>query len=139
MRIYTVHIDPLSAAADREAILVKEGFAWPAFLFSFAWALWHGMWWVALGLVALEVALGAAFQVLEVAPELELAIQIGAALIIGFVANDLRRMSLDRRGFAETAIVAGADQEAATQRYFDQIEFHRRDFHQRGEAAPQLA
>ncbi len=119
MRVYTVHIDPLSAAADRGAVLVKEGFSWPAFLFGFVWALWHRMWWIAVGLGALEAALGAGLYVLQPAPTLALAIEVGAALIIGSAGNDLRRMSLDRRGCAETAIVAGTDLDAAEQRYFD--------------------
>jgi hypothetical protein len=119
MRVYTVHIDPLSPAADRDAVLVKEGFSWPACLFGVFWALWHRMWWVALGLAACEAVLVVAFYFLPGAPPFELAVEIGTALIIGFVANDLRRMSLGARGFAESAVIAGANRDAAEQRYFD--------------------
>ncbi|MFO1189314.1 MAG: hypothetical protein U1E97_06925 [Alphaproteobacteria bacterium] len=54
------------------------------------------------------------------APQLELAISTGVALVMGFVGNDLRRASLDARGYAETAVVAGTNLDAAEQRYFDQ-------------------
>jgi hypothetical protein len=42
MRVYTVHIDPLSVAPDGDAVLVPEGFSWWAALFTVLWALYHG-------------------------------------------------------------------------------------------------
>ena len=48
MRIYTVHL-PAAAGDTGEdraaaAVLVKEGFCWPAFFFAPLWALWHRLW-----------------------------------------------------------------------------------------------
>ena len=44
MRIYTAYLDPASLERDRGVTMVKEGMCWPAFLFSFLWAAWHGLW-----------------------------------------------------------------------------------------------
>ena len=44
MRLYTVHIRRNSEAPDHEAILVRDGFSWGAFLFTLPWALWRRMW-----------------------------------------------------------------------------------------------
>jgi len=119
MRIYTVHIDPFSAAADRDAVLVKEGFSWPAALFGMIWALWHRMWWTAAGLGAAWAALSGVLYVIPMAPALALAVEIAVALIVGHAGNDLRRLSLKARGFVETGVVAAVNREAAEQRHFD--------------------
>ena len=48
VRFYSVHAQPWHPAnavhgADR-AVLVKEGFSWPAFLITLPWLIWHRMW-----------------------------------------------------------------------------------------------
>jgi hypothetical protein len=44
---------------------------------------------------------------------------VGAALIVGFVANDLWRWQLERRGFIEAGVVAAEDEDSAWQRFLD--------------------
>ena len=44
MKIYSVHDRPGSLAPDRDVVLVKEGFCWPAFFLTALWALWHRLW-----------------------------------------------------------------------------------------------
>ena len=57
MRVYTVHFRPGSLTPDRDTTLVKEGICWPAFLFTFFWALWHRLWLVAALIVAAEIVI----------------------------------------------------------------------------------
>jgi hypothetical protein len=114
MRIYTVHYRP--AAGGDDFVLVKEGFCWPALLFGPAWALWHGLWVVALWLLALLAVVGVAGAVaLDAATATVLA--AGAQLAVGGLANDLRRWTLERRGFSEEGVVMGGGEDEAVRRF----------------------
>lgn len=119
MRIYTVHLRREGLDPDRDIVLVKEGFNWPALLFSLLWALWHGLWLVALGLVLAEVILGTTMRFLGAGPWIETAIFTGVAMIFAFIANDLRRWTLRRRGFVQAGVIAGRNRDAAEVRLFD--------------------
>lgn len=118
MKFYTIHTRPWSAAADADAVTVTEGFSWPAALFTFAWALWHGLWLTALILLAVEVAFGALVVTTGLNPLGAAALDIGWSVAVGYLANDLRRRSLARRGFVEAAVVVAGDRAAAEYRYF---------------------
>ena len=113
MRVYTVHLRRQGLDPDRDIMLVKEGFCWPALLFLVLWALWCRLWWVAFGLLVIEVALSGAVALLGLDPLSEAAISLGFAVIVGFVANDLKRWTLRRQGFVEVAVVVAETQNAA--------------------------
>ena len=112
MKLFTVHVEPRL----RMAVLVKEGFSWPAFLFQPAWALWHGLW-----VTAVLLAAGlAGVTLLPLGQEEQAIVALGQAAILGYVGNDLRRWALERRGFLFGAVVAGRDRESAEYRFIDQ-------------------
>ncbi|MBI3453427.1 MAG: DUF2628 domain-containing protein [Rhodospirillales bacterium] len=116
--VYTVHIRPLSDAADKDAALVKEGFCWPAFFLAVPWALWHGMWVAALIALALEGALGVAAAWLHVGLATEITLGVALAFILGAEANDWRRRSLAGRGFVEAGVIAAPGLLEAERRFF---------------------
>ena len=118
MRIYTVHIDPLSAADDRGAVLLREGFSWPAAAFSVFWALYHGLWDWALVLLALGLGLSAAVEFSGLDRLSAAALEIGFMALVGATSNDWRRWVLTRRGYRLDDIVSGEDETAAEARYF---------------------
>jgi hypothetical protein len=118
LRVYTAHIDPVSAAEDRGAVFLCEGFSWAGGLFTFIWALWHGMWLTAIGLLAAGLAVGGIAAGLGLDALGAGALQFGYALIVGFSANDLRRRSLVRRGYVFAGVVAAPGLTAAEQRFF---------------------
>jgi len=119
MRVYTVHLRSGSSQPDRDAVLVKEGFCWPALFIGVIWALWHRMWLTAaLFFVATAVADTAASE-LGLDPVRGVALSLAVALLIGWSANDLRRRSLARRGYEMTGIVAATGEDAALRRWFD--------------------
>lgn len=120
MRIYTVHLRTPAERLDRDVVLVKEGFSWPAFFLSVLWALWKRLWLVALILFVLEAGWSLAADALDLVPAVQAIVSLGLAVSIGFVANDLRRWTLFRRGYAEVGVVAAANDDAAAQRFFDQ-------------------
>lgn len=117
MRIYSVHLRRHGLDPDRDLVLVKDGFCWPAFFFSALWALWHGLWLTALLFLVLEVAVSVLLGLTEPNLWSEIAISLGLGLIIGFTANDLRRWTLARRGFDDAGDVVAPDTVAAEQRF----------------------
>jgi hypothetical protein len=127
MRLYTIHVaapaagvagpDRLGAMIEG-AVPVKEGFCWPAFFFSIVWALWHRLWWVALALIIINVALRGIVTGLGADPVVQTVVSVAIAVAIGFLANDIRRRNLARRGLSERAVVASSNGEGAVERYF---------------------
>jgi hypothetical protein len=123
MRVYTVHVHPSRRDADgigdRDVVLVKEGFSWPALFFSVIWAIWKGLWLVALLFLVLQTALSFFFNVFLIGTLTQVVLTLLLAIAIGFFANDLRRWTLSRRGFRDAGVVVGRDLLAAERRFFE--------------------
>jgi hypothetical protein len=119
MRVFTVHLRRHGLDPDKDVRLVKEGFNWPAVLFSFLWALWHRMWWTALGLFVIITGAGLAVEGLLSDPLARGAVMLALYAAVGFVANDLMRRHLAARGFAEIGPVCGEDRDHALYRFLD--------------------
>lgn len=106
MRAYTVHIKD-----DRNdtAVLIKDGFSWAAFLFTAFWALWHRMWVAGAVLFILFSVTGVALAHFGFSTALSFVVHGVMSLIVGLGANELRRLSLKRRGFRESGQVLAAN------------------------------
>ena len=118
MRIYTVHVPFLPTGPNHaEAVLIKESFSWLGFFFSVFWALWHRLWFVALGIVLLNALIGLLVVLIGLDQLSQMIISFGIAVLIGFTANDLRRWTLARKGFDQVAVIAAEDDEMALARY----------------------
>lgn len=119
MKVYTVHLRRHGLDPDRDLLVVKEGFSWPAFFLSFLWALWHRLW-VPAGVIFLA---GTAIGLSGIKPHLDplsqSALSLGLAVIVGYLGNDLRRGRLDRLGYALADVSSGDDADAALRRYLD--------------------
>ncbi len=119
MRIYTVHDRLDSVGDDGIAVVVKEGFNWPAFLFTGLWALWHRLWRLFVIMAVLFAALEGAIYFAGADPATAAAAGLAYGLIIGFGANDWRRAGLARRGWRQAGVVAAADADTALRRHYD--------------------
>lgn len=117
-RVYTVHVRAWAASADRDAVFVREGFAWGAFVLSFVWALWHRLWFAALIVLGLTAVLALTTDILILDDETALALSLGWALVIGWEANDWRRRGLERRGYVTAGVIAAPNLLEAERRYF---------------------
>jgi hypothetical protein len=106
MRVWTVHTRDAS-----RPVLVPERFTWAGLLFGPFWLLSRGAWLAGL------IALAADFAILfaKIGPA-GTVLGFGTAWLIGLFGNDLRRWSLDRRGYRLTEVVAEQDQDAALAR-----------------------
>jgi hypothetical protein len=119
LKLYSVHLRAWSAAPDRDAVFVREGFCWTAFIFSVFWALSHRMWVVALGLTAAIAGLAAIDDVLDLDPLFSEALGLALSVWIGFEANDWRRAALKRQGYLDAGIVVAPAIELAEHRFFE--------------------
>lgn len=117
MRVYTIHLRHGGLNPDRDLVAVKEGFSWPAFWLSVPWALWHRMWLAALAFLVVGLAVEAAIGALGLDPESLGVVALGIACAIGFLANDLRRSALVRRGFVPAGVAVGANADEALHRF----------------------
>lgn len=126
MKTYTVHYPPESGVSmtglARDAILVKDGFSWPAFLVPFIWLIYNRMWIVLAIYVAAEIALAAIAAGLSLPEGLTMVASLALSFIIGFQGNDFHRWSLERRRFKQHAVVAGASLPDAEHRFFANAE-----------------
>jgi hypothetical protein len=116
MALFTV-LEPPDGKPDRVAF-IPEGFAWPAVLLTFFWALWHRMWVVAAILFALFTALSLAVAYEVLGPGLGSLLQFGLSLIFGLEARRLQESSLLRAGYRRAGLIEASRFEAAELAYF---------------------
>ncbi|MDA0651780.1 MAG: DUF2628 domain-containing protein [Proteobacteria bacterium] len=118
MRVYTLHHPTGADVLQEDPVLVREGFNWYAAVFTGLWALWAGMWLVALLLFAAAAALLIGLELAGAERSVELA-GIRFSAIVGFCANDWRRAKLHRRGYRLQGVVAATNMDSARRRWFD--------------------
>lgn len=105
MKVYTVHLRREGLDPDRDLVVVKEGFCWPAFLFTGLWALWHRLWLAAITIIALSAACSMIAKWLGADSLVQGTLGLAVSVLIGFAANDLRRRRLERQGFVDAALL----------------------------------
>jgi hypothetical protein len=124
VRLYTVHGEPPREPAgpegwpepkSRPPVLVPERFALWAFVFGFLWYLAHRLWWEALALFVLTLA------ILLLLPDPAAGIALVALhLLAGMEARNRQRARLARQGLVELGVVAAPDIELAWFRLMQQ-------------------
>jgi Protein of unknown function (DUF2628) len=118
---YTLHVpaeaEPGDADALEKAELVKDGFAWGAFLFTFFWFFWNRLWLAGLGVLVAVVALPVALRAFGVGGFSAFLAEVLLALLIGFEANSLKRWTWRRKKPA-VGVVTAADREEAEAKAF---------------------
>jgi hypothetical protein len=109
VRVWTAHETPHAAP-----ILIREGFSYGAFFFGPIWLLARGAWLAALVLLAVALA------ILLFAPRpMAFVLGFGLALLQGFSGRDLIRWTVTRRGYLETNVVTGPNEDAALARLYE--------------------
>jgi Protein of unknown function (DUF2628) len=117
MRIWTVHLRD-----NAPPVLVREGFSLGAALLGPLWLALHRAWVPA----ALALAAWVAVDTLT-ADGTRLVLDAGLVLLLGLSGHDLRRWSLDRRGFTLAEVVTGRNTDTA----FAELLTRRRDLGER--------
>lgn len=117
MTIYTAHYRR-SAADQPDVVLVKEGFCWPAFLIPPVWLMARRLWLGVLIYVLGASGIAAASELAGVGEVAAAAASLAFGFWVGLIGNDWRRAKLDRLGYRELGVVAGADLDEAEERLF---------------------
>ena len=140
MSVYTVHQPPAWTAGrspDAERfVFVRDGFSFWAFLVAPVWMLWHRMWLVLAGYVAVVAVLESPMAAFGASRTAVSVVGLFIALLVGLEASTLRRFSLRRRGWSNAGIVSGDDLEDAERRFFET--WLRQSSTQRAAGPPQL-
>ncbi len=112
-------VRPTQAAAERVAF-VKEGFCWPALFIPVIWLLWHRMWLVLLGYIAVVVAIEIAVVLTGLSSDgaIHGVVAVLFALLFACEANGLRRWTLERRGWRLFGVANGSRRDEAEARFF---------------------
>jgi hypothetical protein len=120
MKIYAVLAPPARAgSAEPEPdrfVLVKDGFCWPALYFTIPWLIWRRMWLV----LVLYVLLAAAVFTLagRAPPPVGATILLLFSILVALEANNLRRWTLERRGYRFVGVVSADRASDAEHRFF---------------------
>ena len=117
VRSYTFHVAnearPGEAQGLERAVLVPDGFVWPAFAFTVLWFLYHRLWIAAAIVLVGLLLLGGTGFVLGLPAFAVSLVGLLAACLIGLEASSLRRWTLARSGRpARDAVVAPSLAEA---------------------------
>ncbi len=116
MSVRTYHMVPGRTALE-DAVAVREGFSWGAFAFGPLWAAARGMPVEAAALAVVPLAIGLAAAAFGGAWEAGGALAALWALFAGCMGNDLRRASLERRGYVLAGIAAARSAVEADRRF----------------------
>lgn len=103
MTFWTAHLRP-----DAEPILVPEKFSWLALIFGPFWLAAHKAWIPAVIVLVIEVL----FAVLVPDP-FSYVLDAGLAILVGLLGQDLRRWSIENRGYLLTHVIAARDETEA--------------------------
>jgi len=103
---WTAHV-----RAGAEPVLVREGFSWGAFCFGPLWLAAHRAW------IPAVLSLVASVLILILTTDGASAVLLGGLVVLlGLSGHDLRRWSLDHRGYLLAQVVAARDEAEALMR-----------------------
>ena len=124
MAIYTVLAptlrDGTSMPAPMDLVFVKERVSWPALFFGPLWLIFRRMWLVLVLYVVALVVIG--FIEAKIGGPIPGAVLVLGHLLFAIEGNELRRWTLQRRGYRLVAIAEGSGMEEAEIRYFASLD-----------------
>jgi hypothetical protein len=125
MNTYTLHVPEDARPGDADALakadVVKDGFAWIAFLlgpFGFLWFLFQRLWIAGIGVLVILVAFQIGLRSLGADPVAAFFAELLLAILIGLEANSLKRWTYARRGRPAVDAVLASDQDQAAVKAF---------------------
>ena len=118
MKIYTVHERGVPEGTDPDAVFVKEGFSWFAFVFGIFWLTYKRLWWELLGFVVAFIVLFSIAGAAGLSDDTVSNLMLVAMMWFGAEANNFYRRGLRRKGYDMTGTIAGGTLGEAEYRYF---------------------
>jgi hypothetical protein len=124
MVTYTLHVPEDARPGDPEGLdraeLIKDGFSWGAFIFTFIWFFVNRLWLAGVAVLVLLVGFAFLIEALDVHPLAGGIAQLLLGILIGLEANSVKRWTYGRRGRPAVAVVGASDKEEAEQKAFTQ-------------------
>ncbi len=120
-KIFTVHENAAIAEPADRAMLVREGFSVWAFTFTVIWLVMHRLWVEALAFMLLLGMAVYAAKTYGIGEAGQGIVQLFLTVMLGFLAHDLERAALARRGYRMTGVVAAESELAAERRFYDMV------------------
>jgi hypothetical protein len=125
MNTYTLHMPRDAVPGDERALaeaeVVKDGFAWIAFILGpvgFLWFLVQRLWIAGLAMLVVLVGFQIGLRVLGVGPLPAFLAELLLAILVGFEANSLKRWTYARRGRPAVDAVLASDRDDAVVQAF---------------------
>ena len=122
MQTYSIHIRRKGLDVERDFVVIKEGFNWPAFLFNGLWALWCRQWLAALVTFLLLVLVFCLPWLIGGTKLDQFILSLCGFVIFGMLANDISRWYLDRADFVEVGIYIGHTSDEALFGYLSEAQ-----------------
>ena len=110
MKFWTAHL-----RADSAPVLVREGFSWGALIFGPFWLAAHRAWIPAALAFAADIVIAAA-----TGSATRAALLLALAVWLGATGQDLRRWSMQLRGFTLLHVIAAPNELEALGRFLAQ-------------------
>ena len=126
MAVYTVHAPDeserrgsgdLGDFTERFAF-VPERFSLLAMLFALPWLLVHRLWIAAAGFLGLVVLLNGAGAALGLSEQTLGLFSLALSVLVGFEAQNLRRLALERANYKLVGVVSASSQTEAEHKFF---------------------
>jgi hypothetical protein len=115
-----VIFEPPGPPSPVEAVFVRDGFHWLAFIVPVFWSLWYRLWLEA-GLVFAAMVGLTALERIEGMQAIVPAVSLLFSLGLGFEAPALRMAALRRRGWREWGVVEANGGDEAAIRYLAEV------------------
>jgi hypothetical protein len=106
LRIWTAHV-----RQSATPVLVREGFSWGALFFGPVWLAFHRAWIAAVLSLVVTVLI-----VVLPTDGVSAVLLVGLMLLLGLSGHDLRRWSLDHRGYLLAQVITARDELEALER-----------------------
>lgn len=118
-KIFTVYEKPESAEPTDRVVLLREGFAWGAFIFGVLWLALHRRWLLLAGYILADGALMLLAAALHLSQPVSMLLQIWLQLMLAYHANDAYGWWLLRRGYRFAGVLAAESEMYAARRYYE--------------------
>ena len=111
-----MHAPPEEPVSPEDFLFVKDGFCWPALVVPVLWILWHRMWLTLVYYVVFVLVV--AWTGRLGGDNLATTLAILGGVLFALEANNVRRLSLESRGFSEVGAAVGRNYDEAETRFF---------------------
>jgi len=124
MTSFTVHIPPTPPGqrpAPDQIVFLRDSFSPAAFFFGPFWFMWKRAWLPAVLWTLVLVAVAGAGALLKIPVDAMSVAGLATALLLGFEGCRFFAWSLQRRGYVESDVVIGENEEEAELVYFERL------------------